>query len=224
MHSTRHAHRGPASIPLVVARAGPEIVAGTVDRISAEPPAARPATDGGAAAGGEATPSPLGCRWPLPPGGTTTGVGGAGGDRGGVQATATACCGPASLGGGPADRVLVAPEPGVGAGCRLAGTAGIDPGPRLTETRTEVGPGRAERVAAARVRVGRRSPLLWSGKSRTDRSAHVRMLRETRRYAITWPASTGHLRAGGVVLRDLTEWTPPELVYGAPSPCPHGRL
>jgi hypothetical protein len=223
MHTTRHARRGPVSSPPLAAYTGPEIAAGTVDRISAESLAARPATGGGTAAGGEATLSPVGCRWPLPQGGTTTGVRGAGDGRGGVLATAPAC-GPASLGGGSADRRLVAEEPGVGAGHRTAGPPGIDPGPRRTETRTGVGPGRAERVARARVRVGRRPPPLWSVKSRTDRSAYVRVLRGTRWYAITWPASTGHLRAGGVVLHDLTEWTPPELVYGAPSPCPHGRL
>jgi hypothetical protein len=42
-------------------------------------------------------------------------------------------------------------------------------------------------------------------------------------HAIAWPASAGHLLAEDVVLHDLTEWTPPELVYGAPSPYLHGR-
>ena len=42
-------------------------------------------------------------------------------------------------------------------------------------------------------------------------------------YAIAWPASAGYLLAEDVVLHDLTEWTPPELVYGAPSPYLHGR-
>jgi hypothetical protein len=34
---------------------------------------------------------------------------------------------------------------------------------------------------------------------------------------IAWPASAGYLLADELVLSDLVDWLPPELVYGAPS-------
>ena len=84
---------------------GAEIVASVVERITAGRPTGRAL--------------PLWCPWPLPPGWTLTGVAWAGDDRTGVRATAVACSGPAPLGGGPADLVFVAEEPGVGLGTRL---------------------------------------------------------------------------------------------------------
>ena len=74
---------------------------------------------------------PLWCPWPLPPGWTVTGVAGPATSAPGVRATAVACSGPAPLGGGPADLVFVAEEPGVGLGTRFAGMPGPDPGPQL---------------------------------------------------------------------------------------------
>src|SRR2546421_12712177 len=41
-------------------------------------------------------------------------------------------------------------------------------------------------------------------------------------YAIAWPESAAYLLAEDLVLHDLTEWVPAELVYGAPSPYLHG--
>src|ERR671916_137230 len=76
---------------------------------------------------------PLWCPWPLPPGWMVTGVGWAGDDRIGVRATALACSGPDPLGGGPADIVIVAEQPGVGLGNRFAGIPGTDPGYLLAE-------------------------------------------------------------------------------------------
>lgn len=189
---------------------GPEIVASTVDRITA-------------GAGAASTPLPLWCPWPLPPAWMITGVGWAGDDRDGVRATALACSGPAPL-GGPADLVFVAEEPGVGLGTRLAGSRGLDPGPQLADALTEHGSGRAERIAHVKVRAAGRPTPLWSVKSPTDRSAYAGEARGIWLYAIAWPASAGYLFAADVVLHDLTEWTPPELVYGAPSPYLHGKV
>nr|WP_318783153.1 DUF6758 family protein [Plantactinospora soyae] len=213
---------GPVSPLHVAEHIGPEIVASTIERITVDRGSTDPDTPG---SGARATPSvPLWCPWPLPPGWTMTGVGWAGDDRGGVRATAVACSGPTPLGGGPADLVLVAEEPGVGLGTRLAGTAGPDPGPQLNEAITEPGPGHPERVAHAKVRAAGHPTPLWAVKSPTDRSAYAGEARGIWLYAITWPASAGYLLAEDVDLHDLTEWTPPELVFGAPSPYLHGKV
>nr|WP_307826346.1 DUF6758 family protein [Micromonospora humida] len=189
-----------------------DIVASVVDRVAAESDPQRPAP-------------PLWCPWPLPSGWTVTGVAWAGDEAGGVRATAVACAGPAPLGGGPAELVLVAEEPGVGLGTRFAGVAGPDPGPELTEVLAGPGPGpgHPEHVEPARIRVGGHPTPLWLINSATDRSAYAGEARGMWLHAIAWPASAGHLLAEDVVLHDLTEWTPPELVYGAPSPYLHGK-
>ncbi|MEV4489034.1 DUF6758 family protein [Micromonospora coxensis] len=189
-----------------------QIVASVVDRVAADGAAERPGV-------------PLWCPWPLPPGWTVTGVAWAGDDATGVRATAVACAGPAPLGGGPADLVLVAEEPGVGLGTRFAGVSGPDPGPELAEALTGPGPGlgHPEHVEPARIKVAGHPTPLWLVDSATDRSAYAGEARGMWLHAIAWPASAGHLLAEDVVLHDLTEWTPPELVYGAPSPYLHGK-
>ncbi|MDT4993640.1 MAG: hypothetical protein QOH97_3532, partial [Actinoplanes sp.] len=80
---------------------------------------------------------PLWCPWPLPSGWMVTGVGWAGDDKHGVRATALACSGPEPLGGGPADVVLIAEQPGVGLGTRFAGIPGLDPGYLIAEALAE---------------------------------------------------------------------------------------
>lgn len=160
-------------------------------------------------------PIPLWCLWPLLPGWTVTGVGWVGDDRQGVRATALACSGPAPLAQGPADVLLVAEEPGVGLGTRFAGIDGVDPGPHLAQA--------LETTAAhAKVKAAGWPTALWSIATSTDRSAYVGEAKGLWLYAIAWPASAGYLLAEDVVLHDLTEWLPPELVYGAPSPYLHG--
>ncbi|MFC7545160.1 DUF6758 family protein [Plantactinospora sp. GCM10030261] len=202
---------GPV-LPLHVAEhVGPAIVEAAVDRIQvASRVADRPVV-------------PLWCPWPLLPGWTVTGVAWAGDERTGVRAGAVACSGPAPLGGGPADLVLVAEEPGVGLGTRFAGITGPDPGEELAQAMTEPPPGHTESAAHAKIRAGGHPTPLWSVRSRNDRSAYVGEARGMWLYAIAWPASAGYLLADEVVLHDLTEWTPPELVYGAPSPYLHGK-
>ncbi|MGW1057047.1 DUF6758 family protein [Micromonospora rubida] len=201
---------GPVPPLHVPERIGAEIMASVVGRVAAAAPGAEPAT-------------PVWCPWPLPPGWTLTGVAYAGDERTGVRATAIACAGPEPLGGGPADLVFVAEEPGVGLGTRLAGMAGPDPGPQLAEALNEPGPGHPEHIGQARIRVAGHPTPLWLVNSPTDRSAYAGEARGMWLHAIAWPASAGHLLAEDVELRDLTEWTPSELVYGAPSPYLHGK-
>jgi hypothetical protein len=144
-----------------------------------------------------------------------TGVGWAGDDRNGTRATALACSGPAPL-GGPADILLVAEEPGVGLGNRYAGLSGPDPGPYL-EAALET------TAAHAKVRVAGWPISLWSiGTPVVDRCAYVGEAKGVWLYAIAWPSSAGYLFAEDLVLRDLAEWLPGELVFGAPSPYLHG--
>jgi hypothetical protein len=161
------------------------------------------------------TAVPLWCPWPLPSGWTVTGVGWAGDDRTGVRATAVACSGPAPLGGGPADLVLIAEEPGVGLGNRFAGMPGIDPGPFLGEL--------METTAHAKIKAGGHPTPLWAIESMDDRSAYAGEAKGRWLFAIAWPATAGYLLAENLMLHDLSQWIPPELIFGAPSPYLHGR-
>jgi hypothetical protein len=212
MHTDwRCADCGPVPPLHVAEHIGPEIVENFIARIA--PPGEQP----------DHPPVPLWCPWPLPVGWTMTGVGLAGDDRTGVRATIVACSGPAPLGGGPADLVLVAEEPGVGLGTRFAGISGPDPGTLLSDAMTDLLPGHAEHPAHAKILVGGHPTPLWSIESPADRSAYAGEARGMWLYAITWPASAGYLLAEHVVLHDLAEWLPPELVYGAPSPYLQGK-
>jgi hypothetical protein len=159
---------------------------------------------------------PLWCLWPLLPGWTVTGVGWAGDERTGVRASAVACSGPAPLGGGPADLVLIAEEPGVGLGTRFAGIPGPDPGPVLAASLQDTG-------AHAKIKVAGHPTPLWSVDSSPDRSAYAGEAKGVWLWVVAWPASAGYTLAEDVALRDLTVWLPPELVYGAPSPYLHGK-
>jgi hypothetical protein len=160
---------------------------------------------------------PMWCPWPLLPGWTVTGVAWAGDERCGAKATAIALSCPAPLCGGPADLVFVAETPGVGLGNRLAGLSGPDPGPKLCHALDGS-------AAHAKVVAGGRPTPLWAvGSSLEDRSAYVGEARGLWLYAVAWPASAGYLLAEHVVLQDLTDSLPTELVYGAPSPYLHGK-
>jgi hypothetical protein len=203
---------GPVPPLHVAQHIGPEIVESTTQQMAE------------AHAGHGRPPTPLWCPWPLPPGWTMTGAAWAGDVHMGVRATAVACSGPAPLSGGPADLMLVAEEPGVGLGTRFASIPGPDPGPLLAEAMSACAPGPAGPASShAKIRAGGHPTPLWSVKSPTDRSVYVGEARGMWLYAITWPASAGYLLAEDVVLCDLSEWLPPELVYGAPSPYLHGK-
>ncbi|WP_345710194.1 DUF6758 family protein [Actinocatenispora rupis] len=153
---------------------------------------------------------PLWCPWPLLQGWMVTGVGWAGDERTGAAATVLACSGPAPL-GGPADVVLVAEEPGVGLGCWFAGFEGPDPGPVLAAAVSGD-------VAHAKIIAAGHPTPLWSVPSADDRCVYVGEAKGLWLYAVAFPAAAGYVLAEHVVLHDLTDSRPPELVYGALSP------
>ncbi|WP_020525936.1 DUF6758 family protein [Catelliglobosispora koreensis] len=154
---------------------------------------------------------PLWCPWPMPAGWMVTGLAWAGDDRGRLSATAIACTGPTPLGTGPADIVLVAEEPGLGFGARIAGIAGPDPGPVLAGLM-------AEKNSHAKIRVAGHPTPLWSVDAPGDRSAYAGEAKGRWLYAVTWPAQAGYLLAETPTLHDLGEWLPGEIVFGAPTP------
>lgn len=201
---------GPVPPLHVAEHIGAEIVASAIERVIEGSTGGRPQV-------------PVWCPWPLLPGWTMTGIGWAGDERTGVRATAVACSGPAPLGAGPADLLLVAEEPGVGLGTRLAGVEGPDPGARLAEAMGWPEAGRAGHPPHAKIKAAGHPTPLWMVQAAEDRSAYVGEARGLWLYAITWPADAGYLFAEDVALQDLVEWLPPELVYGAPSPHLPGR-
>jgi hypothetical protein len=154
--------------------------------------------------------APIWCLWPLPAGWMVTGLAWAGDDRSGVGATAVVCTGPAPLGDGPADVVLVAEEPGVGLGARIAGIPGPDPGPYLAKVVAAQG-------SHAKVKAGGHPTPMWSVQTPDDRSAYAGEAKGRWLFAVAFPAAAGYLMAESLVLHDLAEWLPAELVYGAPS-------
>lgn len=174
-------------------------------------------------------PMPLWCPWPLPTGWTVTAAGWAGDDRSPVRGTVLACGGPAPLTGGPADLVLVAETPGLGLASRYAGLSGVDPGPVLTEAlgggthqagsagEPAAGGSGPASAGPAKVRVGRHPAPLWAVPSAPGRSAYVGEAKGVWLVAVGWPPATGYLLADDLVLWDLMDWSPPELVYGARS-------
>ena len=139
------------------------------------------------------------------PGWTLGGASWCGDGRRGHPATAVAVCGPAPL-GGLAELVLVAEEPGVGFGARLAGLDGTDPG--LPEGEA------AEKVIAA----GHPTPL-WRCDTPPDRAAFVGEAGGVWLWCVMWPADAGHLLAvEHVELVDVRDGVPHDLVAGALCP------
>lgn len=143
---------------------------------------------------------------PLLPGWTVTGLAAAGDERGGARATVLALAGPSPL-GGPADLLLVAEEPGVGLGARLAGAGGVDPGDVTS------GPPEAKVEAA-----GHDTPL-WRCASAPDRAAFVGEASGVWLYAVLWPPAAELVLMEHVVLHDLRarEHAGLELPVGAPT-------
>jgi hypothetical protein len=160
--------------------------------------------------------TPMWCAWPLLTGWVLTGVAWVGDDRSGVRATAVACSGPGPVEHGPADILLIAEEPGVGLGTRFAGVSGSDPGPFFEGDLFST-------TAHAKVRAAGWPTPLWMLKSAEDRCAYVGEARGMWLYVVTWPAAAGYLLAEDLLLHDLVEDMPSQLVYGAPSPYLHGR-
>ena len=169
------------------------------------PYALQPATAEGARrlAGDAAVPVwvPL----PLLPGWTLTGLAAAGDARAGARAVAVALSGPSPL-GGPADLVLVAEEPGVGLGARLAGLDGIDPG-------APSGAPDAKLLAS-----GHPTPL-WRSGSAPDRCAFAGEAGGVWLWAVLWPPAAELVLLEHVELHDLRAEAHAalDLPVGAPS-------
>ncbi len=143
---------------------------------------------------------------PLLPGWTVTGLGYAGDDRTGARATLLACAGPAPL-GGVADVVLVAEEPAVGLGAGYAGLPVSTPVPDLS------GP------AAAKVHAAGHPTALWTvAAAPPDRAVLAGEALGVWLWAVLWPAEAGYVLLEHVVLHDLRDRVPADLVVGAPSP------
>ncbi len=154
----------------------------------------------------EAARVPVWVPRPLPVGWVVSGIAWAGDERTGARATAVACTGPSPV-GGPGDLVVVAEEPGVGLGARLAGLEGPDPA---------VSPGPPDfKVTAAN-----HPTALWAQATGTDRSAFVGEAKAVWLEMVFWPARASLLLLEHVVLADVREgvYADVDLVFGAPSP------
>jgi hypothetical protein len=141
---------------------------------------------------------------PLLHGWTLGGLGWCGDERTGATATLLAMAGPSPI-GGPADLVLVAEEPGVGLGARVAGGTSLDPGELLA--------GAPEAKVLAQ---GHPTPL-WRTRSADDRVAFVGEAYGVWLWAVLWPPAAELVLMEHVDLRDLRH-EPHELPLGAPSP------
>ncbi|EIV95699.1 DUF6758 family protein [Frankia sp. QA3] len=130
-------------------------------------------------------PEPMPVHWYV------SGVGWAGDDRTGPRATALALAGPSPL-GGPAEMILVAEEPGVGLGARLAGIAGPDP---------EALPG----VPEAKVEAAGHPTAMWPLVVPPDRAAFVGEARGVWLWLVLWPADAALILLEHLVLRDVRD-------------------
>lgn len=150
---------------------------------------------------------------PLPVNWLVTGLATAGDERTGARATAVALSGP-NPAGGAADVVIVAEDPGVGLGARLAGLPGPDPG----DLTARPGPGGHP---AGKVRAAHHPTPLWDLATATDRDALCGEARGRWLWMIFWPAAAALLLEENLLLVDARDEPDMahELLYGAP--CPH---
>lgn len=132
----------------------------------------------------------------LGPAWVCSGLGYAGDERDGARATVTVLSGPSPL-GGAADLLLLAEEPGIGLGARLAGLRDLDPGERIS-----AGPPHSK-VSAAR-----HPTALWQVEARPgdvaepaldDAAVFVGEAKGLWLWLVVWPA------AAGVVVYDRIE-------------------
>jgi hypothetical protein len=146
-------------------------------------------------------PHGLGVGW------LVSGFGCAGDERDGARATATAMTGPSPL-GGAADMVLVAEEPGVGLGARLAGLPGPDPGAGFDAGQPD-----------AKLEAAGHPTALWSLATGNDTAAFVGEAKGLWLWALVWPASAGVLMYDAMSLVDLRDgYQEAEIAFGSLSP------
>jgi hypothetical protein len=166
-----------------------------------------PLTPQAVVAAARASGVPMWAPWPLPPAWLVTGVRLAGDERGPGRAAAVAVSGPAPL-GGVADLVLVAEEPGVGLGARLAGLSGPDPGPGFDSG-----------APSAKVEAAGRPCALWEVAGAADRSAFVGEAAGCWLWAVVWPETAGLVVHDHLEMLDLRDpGHSLDLPFGAPSP------
>lgn len=153
---------------------------------------------------------PLWIPWPLPAGWVVTGFADAGDERSGALATAVALSGPNPL-GGFGELVIVAEDPGIGLGARLAGLNGPDPGA-----------GCDAGAPAAKVRFDGHDVALWNLDMGRSRAVYTGEALAHWLWLVFDSADTGILMGEIHALRDLRDLRdggvalePP---FGAPSP------
>jgi len=166
-----------------------------------------PPTTQALVAAARASGVPLWVPWPLPAAWLLTGVRLAGDDRGPARAAAIAVSGPAPL-GGVADLVLVAEEPGVGLGARLAGLHGPDPGVGFDAGQP-----------SAKVEVAGHPCAVWEVAGASDRSTFVGEASGCWLWAVVWPETAGLVVHDQLAILDVRDpgWSL-DLPFGAPSP------
>ncbi|MBX6371528.1 MAG: hypothetical protein IRZ02_04645 [Acidothermus sp.] len=150
---------------------------------------------------------PVWLPWPLPEGWLCCGYAFAGDERSGAVVTVVGLCGPSPLGGG-AEWLLLAENPGVGLGARLAGLVGPDPGAGF-----DAGPPHVKLDAAGH------PTALWSLDTGPEAAVFVGEARAAWLWALIWPAPAGVVLLEGFALIDLVERTDGlDIPYGALSP------
>jgi hypothetical protein len=143
---------------------------------------------------------------PLLPGWTLGGLGCCGDERTGATASVVALAGPSPL-GGPADLLLIAEEPGVGLGARMAGIDGLDPGATV------------QGAPDAKILAAGHPTALWrcDSPSVDDRVAFVGEATGVWLWAVLWPPAAELVLLEHVELHDLRHHST-DLPIGAPSP------
>lgn len=129
-------------------------------------------------------PMPLLAQW------TVGGLGACGDERTGATGTVVAFMGPSPL-GGPADLLLVAEEPGVGLGARIAGRDGQDPGASVAG------------APDGKILVAGHLTALWRCDSADDRVAFVGEASGVWLWAVLWPPAAELILLEHVELHDL---------------------
>lgn len=149
---------------------------------------------------------PLWAPAPMPAGWRVTGVGHAGAERAPARASVLVCSGPGPL-EGLAELALVAEEPGVGLGARLAGLSTTDPGS-----------GFDTRPPEAHVEAAGHPTALWSLPAPPGRVAFVGEAKALWLWAVVAPAGAGVLLYENLLLRDLREGAADfDFEFGPPS-------
>ena len=154
---------------------------------------------------------PLWAPRPLLPQWTVGGLGWCGDERTGATATVLALAGPSPL-GGPADLLLVAEEPGVALGARIAGIDGLDPGAGV------------DGAPDAKILVAGHPTPLWRTAAAEDRVAFVGEASGVWLWAVLWPPAAELVLLEHVELHDLRRepYVAIDLPAGADSPrLPH---